>query len=242
MVALLSLGIMATSPEPASEATWPQAPRPATGRPGTAQGFWRWASRPTPQGPSPEKQAVTGGGPRHHSQPWPPSAPHLPPLRTKVTLHPTHDLGEAHGDLDSASATYFPASLMRKVSKPVTVPELTGGQREVSFPLVLTIFSPRHSLTTSHQEPIFFLSMPAPLPEPVAWTPSVADELWLGPSSSESPTQGAPSPPLQPPSDSPSGVDCVSTAARKARLVSPGRAHENPFKNALCLSLSASGT
>lgn len=140
VVALLSLGIVATSPEPASEATWPQAPRPATGCPGTAQGFWRQASRPTPQGPSPEKQAVTGGGPRHHSQPWSPSAPHLPPCRTKVALHPSHDLGEPCGDLDSASATYFPASLMRKVSKTVTVPELTGGQREVSFPLVLTIF------------------------------------------------------------------------------------------------------
>lgn len=111
-----------------------------------------------------------------------------------MTLHLTHDLGEAHGDLDSASATYFPVSLMRKVSKTVTVPELTGDQREVSFPLVLTIFSPRHSLTTSHQEPIFFLSMPSPLPEPVAWTPSVADELWLGPSSSESHAQGAPIP------------------------------------------------
>lgn len=63
-----------------------------------------------------------------------------PPHRTKVTLHPTHDLGEAHGDLDSASVTNFPASLMRKVSKTVTVPELTGGQKEASFPLVLTVF------------------------------------------------------------------------------------------------------
>lgn len=56
--AAVFLGIVATSPEPASEATWPQAPRPATGCPGTAQGFRRQASRPTPQGPSPEEQAV----------------------------------------------------------------------------------------------------------------------------------------------------------------------------------------
>lgn len=56
--------------------------------------------------------------------------PHCLPAGTKVTLHPTHDLGEPRGDLDSASATYFPASLMRKVSKTVTVPELPGGQRK----------------------------------------------------------------------------------------------------------------
>lgn len=57
-----------------------------------------------------------------------------------MTLHPTHDLGEAHGDLDSASVANFPASLTRKVSKAVTVPELTGGQKEAYSPLVLTIF------------------------------------------------------------------------------------------------------